>query len=76
MVIGLGLILLAWQLFSLMRMLREEVKPMLESTQDTLSTVKGTTSFLSETVIIPFVKAASYGVALSRVLRYLGRRRR
>lgn len=74
--IGLGLLLLAWQLFGLVRLLREELKPMLESAQETMSTVKGTTSFLSDTVIIPFVKAASYGVALSRVLRFLGRRRR
>lgn len=74
--IGLGLLLLAWQLFGLVRLLREEVKPMLESAQETMSAVKGTTSFLSDTVIIPFVKAASYGVALSRVLRFLGRRRR
>ncbi|MBI3287481.1 MAG: hypothetical protein HYZ68_05475 [Chloroflexi bacterium] len=74
--IGLGLLLLAWQLFGLVRLLREELQPMLESAQETMSTVKGTTSFLSDTVIIPFIKAASYGVALSRLLRFLVRRRR
>lgn len=76
LVIGFLLILLAIQVRGLAKMLEEEVKPILDSANKTVSTVRGTTSFVSDTLITPLVGAASFATALSRVIRVLRRRPR
>ena len=56
-------VLLAWLILEvrgLLRFLRDEIKPILASAQDTLSTVRGTTSFVSKSVVEPVVKVSSY----------------
>ncbi|MGB5933755.1 MAG: hypothetical protein WBH57_11895, partial [Anaerolineae bacterium] len=60
----------------LARMLEEEVKPILDSAQETVSTVRGTTSFVSDTLITPLVRAASFATALSKVIGVLRRGRK
>ncbi|MCA1553705.1 MAG: hypothetical protein LC737_04940 [Chloroflexi bacterium] len=63
-------VLMAWlliELRGLTRLIRDEVKPILQSAQDTVSTVRGTTSFVSENVVAPFVKISSF-VAGARAL--------
>lgn len=42
------------------RLLRDEVSPLLNSAQETLHTVRGTTSFVSEKAVRPIVRV--YGV--------------
>jgi hypothetical protein len=59
-VVGILLILLLWQLRSLTRLLQEEVKPMLDALQETIGTVKGTTSLVSETIVSPAVKISGF----------------
>lgn len=71
LVIGFLLILLAIQIRGLAKMLEEEVKPILDSANKTVSTVRGTTSFVSDTLITPLVGAASFATALSKVIRVL-----
>jgi len=73
LVIGFLLILLAIQIRGLAKMLEEEVKPILDSAQETVSTVRGTTSFVSDTLIVPLVRAASFATALSKVIGVLRR---
>ena len=51
-VVGIVLILLLWQLRSLTRLLQEEIKPMLDSLQQTIGTVKGTTTLEPEKVFV------------------------
>jgi hypothetical protein len=70
-VIGALLVLLIYQLISLARLLREDVKPLVESTQATLNTVKGTASFVSQRVTQPAVAAASYVAGVSRSVSVL-----
>jgi hypothetical protein len=59
-VIGLFLIVLIFQLQSLIVLLRDEVAPILESANDTAGTVRGTTTFVSDAVVSPMINAASY----------------
>jgi hypothetical protein len=58
-VVGL-LVWLIWEIRGLTVLLKHEIKPILESAQDTLSTVRGTTTFISENVVSPFVKLHGY----------------
>jgi len=73
LVIGFLLILLAIQIRGLAKMLEEEVKPILDSASETVSTMRGTTTFVSDTLIAPLVGAASFATALGKVMRVLRR---
>ena len=59
-VIGGLIAFLIIQIQRLMKMMREEIKPILESTNETVSTVRGTTAFLSEHLVSPLVDVASF----------------
>ena len=45
LIIGGLLVLLVWQVWRLVRLLEKEVKPLLDSANDTVSTMRGTTAF-------------------------------
>ena len=70
-VVGILLILLLWQLRSLTRLLQEEVKPVLDALQETIGTVKGTTSLVSETIVSPAVKIGGFAAGLRRALEVM-----
>jgi len=70
-IIGLFLVILIFQLQSLIALLRDEVKPILESANRTASTVRGTTTFLSDAVISPMITVASYVSAVGQAFRVL-----
>jgi len=70
-VIGALLVVLIYQLISLTRLLRDDVKPLVESTQATLNTVKGTASFVSQRVTQPAVAAAGYVAGVGRSVSVL-----
>jgi len=77
LIIGVLLSVLLWQLRNLSRMLEEEVKPLLDSANETVGTVRGTSAFLSETVVSPVVRIISTVTGLRRGLGVLsGIRRR
>ncbi len=58
-VVGL-LIWLILELRSLTKVLKEEIKPILSSAQETVSTVRGTTTFVSENLVSPIIKVSGY----------------
>ncbi len=64
LIIGGLLIVLVLQIRNLINVLKDEVKPILGEARDTVSTVKGTTSFVSDTVITPIVNMASFASAV------------
>jgi hypothetical protein len=67
MVIGVAMIVLVVQLAVLTNLLRHEIKPILEATQETVNTVRGTTVFVSENLIEPIMKLNSYVAGLERL---------
>ncbi|MCR4406600.1 MAG: hypothetical protein NUW24_06725 [Anaerolineae bacterium] len=75
-VIGALLSILIIQIQNLTRLLQEEIKPILDSTNETVSTVRGTAAFVSENVISPMIEAASYVSAVKKVFTLLFPRRR
>ncbi len=70
-VIGLFLAILIFQLQSLMALLRDEIKPILESANQTARTVRGTTTFVSDAVVTPMITAASYVSAVRQTIKTL-----
>jgi MFS family permease len=72
LVIGVALVVLIVQLAVLTNLLKHEIKPILEATQETANTVRGTTLFLSENLVEPVMKLNSYVAGLSRLVETLG----
>ncbi len=59
-VIGALLIVMIYYLQSLLAILKHEIRPMLATVQQTVNTVRGTTSMVSENVAKPVIKVASF----------------
>lgn len=80
LVIGTLLVILIYQLITLVRMLRDDLKPIIESTQEAVNTAKGTTTFVSQRVTKPAIEAAGYATGIARsisvLFQMLPRRRR
>jgi hypothetical protein len=72
MVVGVAVIVLTVQIARLTLLLEMEIRPMLENANDTLDTLRGTTLFLSESLVEPVVKLQSTLAGIQRVLRVLG----
>jgi Na+/H+-dicarboxylate symporter len=70
--IGIMMVLLVYQIAALTKMLREEIKPLLENAQETVNTARGTTMFVSEHVVRPTINAAATMAGVTRVVSLLG----
>ncbi|MBI5953887.1 MAG: hypothetical protein HY865_19715 [Chloroflexi bacterium] len=71
-VIGAALIVLIVQLASLINLLQNEVRPILNATSETVNTLRGTVEFLGEEVVEPVVKLSGYLAGLNRMLELMG----
>jgi len=72
LVIGVALIILVIQLAALINLLQNEIKPILKSTSETVNTLKGTTTFLSDNLASPVIKMNSSVAGLRRLLDLVG----
>lgn len=75
LVIGIVLIVLILEVRSLARLLRDEIKPILDSADETVRTVRGTTTFVSERFVTPMVRVSSFASGVAQALRILTRHR-
>ena len=75
LVIGIVLIILILEVRSLARLLRNEIKPILDSADETVRTVRGTTTFVSDTLVNPAIRISSFATGVGRALKILARRR-
>ena len=76
LLIGIVLIILITQLARLTAMLQNEIKPILDSTNETLNMLRGTTTFLSNNLVDPVVKANSAITAFRRAIELFPTSRR
>ncbi|MFQ5921518.1 MAG: hypothetical protein ACE5M4_01605 [Anaerolineales bacterium] len=67
-VFGLVLVILMVQVARLTALIENELRPILESTNETLGTLRGTTQFLSRNVVSPVIRVNSSVAALRRAL--------
>lgn len=72
MVIGIALVVLLVQLASLINLLQNEVRPILNATSETVNTLRGTAQFLGESVVEPIIKLNGYLASMRRVLELMG----
>lgn len=71
LVIGLALVILVVQLARLINLLQNEIKPILDSTNETVSTLRGTTQFLSDNLAEPVIKLNEYFAGLQSFIKIL-----
>jgi len=74
--IGFALAVLIIQITSLINLLQNEVRPILQATTDTVNNLRGTAEFLGENVVQPVIKLNGYMAGLQRVIELLGIKRR
>jgi len=67
LLIGIVMIILIIQLARLTLLLQNEIKPILDSTNETANTLRGTTTFLSEHLVEPVLKMNQYLAGLTRI---------
>lgn len=72
LLLGLVLITLIVQIARLTNLLQNEIKPILQSTNETVSTLRGTTAFLSDNLVQPVIKLNEYVAALQQLVQLLG----
>ncbi len=70
-VIGTALVILIIQLATLINLLQNELKPIIQSTNETVNTLKGTVIFLSDNVSEPVIKLNAYLAGLKQFLDLL-----
>ena len=72
LIMGAAMVVLIIQMASLINLLQNEVKPILEATTDTVNTLRGTTEFLSENLVGPVIKLNSYLAGLRKLFDLFG----
>jgi len=73
-IIGVFLAILIFQVQSLIALLRNEIKPILDSANQTVSTVRGTSAFVSDTVVSPMIQVLSFASGVRQTAKVLFRR--
>ena len=69
---GVAVIVLVVQVARLSALLQNEVRPLLEASNETLQTVRGTTTFLSDNMVRPVVRLGGAAAALRRAIELIG----
>jgi hypothetical protein len=69
---GLALVVLLVQVTRLINLLQNEIKPILDSTNETVSTLRGTTAFLSNNLVEPVIKLNEYLAGIAQLLQVIG----
>ena len=72
LLIGVALIILIVQFASLINLLQNEVRPILDATNETVNHLRGTAEFLGENVVEPVIKLNGYLAGMQRMLELLG----
>ena len=71
LLMGFSLIIMVLAVVRLAGTIQQEIQPLLRSLVETSNTVKGTTQFVSETVVRPTAKAAGKTIGVFRFARAL-----
>lgn len=71
-IIGVSLIILMIQLARLINLLQNEIKPIINSTNETVNTLRGTTVFLSDNLVKPVMKLNEYMAGFQQMTKIFG----
>ena len=68
-VIGVALVILILQLSSLINLLQNELRPIINSTSETVNTLKGTATFMSNNLSEPVIKVNQFLAMLKTLVK-------
>ena len=72
LLVGLTFVVLMVQLARFINLLNNEVQPILESTDETVSNLRGTTEFLSDNLVKPVIKMNEYISGILQLFQTIG----
>jgi len=72
LLVGLSFVILMVQLARFINLLNNEVQPILESTDETVSNLRGTTEFLSDNLVGPVIKMNEYISGILKLFQAIG----
>lgn len=72
LLIGVALIILIIQLAIFANLIQNELKPILVSTKETVSTIRGTSKFIAKRAIVPIISLTSVAAGFSKLLGIIG----
>lgn len=72
LLIGIALIILVLQLAVFTNIIQNEVRPILESTRETVGTVKGTSQFISKRAVAPIIAVTSLLAGIRKAFDIIG----
>ncbi len=64
---------LIYQVILLVKMMRDEIKPLIKSARETVNSARGTTTFVSQKIVSPTITISSTMARLTRMARVLFR---
>lgn len=70
--LGLTMVILIIQLARLINLLQNEIGPILESTNETVNTLRGTSEFLSDNLVEPVIKMNERAAGVTQALKIIG----
>jgi len=76
LMMGLVMVILILQLARLINLIQNEIRPILDSTSETVNHLRGTTMFLSENVVEPVIKMNEYMAGFTQFFATIGLVRR
>jgi hypothetical protein len=71
LILNIATIVMLWQTIKLLDYLVNELAPVIKNLQETVGTVRGTTTFVSDNVVNPTIEAASKIAGVRRSLQVL-----
>jgi hypothetical protein len=69
LLIGFALVILIVQISRLINLLNNEVRPILNSTNETVNTLRGTTVFLSDNLVQPIIRLNEYLAGIQEMFK-------
>ena len=69
LVIGVAMVVLIVQLSSLINLLQNEIRPIINSTNETVNTLKGTAKFVSDHLAEPVIKINQYAAMFKSIFK-------
>ncbi len=69
LIIGIALVVLIVQLATLINLLQNEIRPIINSTSETVNTLKGTAKFVSNNLTEPIIKVNQVAAMIKRAFK-------
>jgi amino acid permease len=69
LIIGVALVVLIIQLSTLINLLQNEIRPIINSTNETVNTLKGTAQFVSDHLTEPVIKINQFMAMIKKIIK-------